>query len=117
MVLAGALDGLSEVYAMHNLPIVPLGEGSRRIAASHGCCSASHARKSPVTVYAGMVVVRTGAVMSHTAEFHIVVTGTGGHGGLPAVGTDALTAAAHVVVALQVRRARYGCHHGAHNVC
>ena len=69
------------------------------------------------TVYAGMVVVRTGAVMSHTAEFHIVVTGTGGHGGLPAVGTDALTAAAHVVVAMQVRRARYGCYRGAHNLC
>ena len=75
MVDAGALEGLCEVYAMHNLPIVPR----------------------------GTVVVKTGPVMSHTAEFNIRVAGTGGHGGLPAVGTDALLAAAHMVVTLQVR--------------
>lgn len=48
--------------------------------------------------------------MSHTAEFHVTITGTGGHGGLPAVGTDALTAAAHVVVALQVGAVRVSRH-------
>lgn len=50
----------------------------------------------------GKVAIKTGAVMSHTATFEVTIRGTGGHGGMPATGTDTVVAAAHVIVAIQV---------------
>jgi amidohydrolase len=49
----------------------------------------------------GRVGVYTGALMAAVDEFELVVQGRGGHGAMPHQTVDAITAASHVVVALQ----------------
>lgn len=73
MVAEGALEGVKEVYAMHNWPGYPHGQ----------------------------VRVRGGVMMAATAEFDVVVKGVGGHGSQPQHCRDPIVAAAAMVSALQ----------------
>ncbi|MCR9166329.1 MAG: M20 family metallopeptidase [Nannocystaceae bacterium] len=73
MVAEGALEGVKEVYALHNWPGYPHGE----------------------------VRVRAGTMMAATAEFEVTVTGVGGHGSQPQHCRDPIVAAAGIVSALQ----------------
>ncbi|MGH1342432.1 MAG: M20 metallopeptidase family protein [Nannocystales bacterium] len=73
MVAEGALEGVQEVYALHNWPGYPHGQ----------------------------VRVRAGAMMAATAEFDITLTGVGGHGSQPQLCRDPIVAAAAMINALQ----------------
>lgn len=73
MVAQGALDGVDEVYGLHNWPPFPLG----------------HVRVCP------------GPLMAQTRELDITITGKGGHGSQPEVCRDPIVAGAHLVTALQ----------------
>lgn len=73
MVAEGALEGVQEVYALHNWPGYPHGQ----------------------------VRVRAGAMMAATAEFDITLTGVGGHGSQPQLCRDPIVAAAGLVNTLQ----------------
>ncbi len=73
MVAEGALEGVQEVYALHNWPGYPHGE----------------------------VRVRAGAMMAATAEFDVTITGVGGHGSQPQLCRDPIVAAAAMINALQ----------------
>jgi len=64
---------IDEVFGMHNLPGLPVGE----------------------------VSMRAGPVMGSTDEFSVTITGRGGHAALPHLTIDPLLAAAAVVQALQ----------------
>jgi len=80
---AGALamveDGLLErfaidqVYGLHNMPGVPLGE----------------------------FAIRTGPLMACADEFDILIEGLGGHAAMPHLCTDSIVVASHIVLALQ----------------
>mmetsp|Transcript_10516 Transcript_10516/g.20891 ORF Transcript_10516/g.20891 Transcript_10516/m.20891 type:complete len:363 (+) Transcript_10516:934-2022(+) len=72
MLRAGCLEGVDEVYGMHNWPTVPVG----------------HMR------------VKEGALMAHVAEFTILVLGKGTHGSQPQEGVDPVLAGAALVGAL-----------------
>ena len=78
MVAEGALEGVQEVYALHNWPGYPHGE----------------------------VRVRAGAMMAATAEFDVKITGVGGHGSQPQLCRDPIVAGAALVSALQTVVAR-----------
>ena len=73
MVAEGALDGVSEVYGLHNWPAWPLGE----------------------------VRVKPGAMMAQVHAFEIEIVGKGGHGSQPQLCRDPIVAASHLVTALQ----------------
>ncbi len=73
MVAQGALEGVQEVYGLHNWPPFPRGE----------------------------LRVRAGATMAQTHELDIEVVGRGGHGSQPQACRDPIVAAAHLVTALQ----------------
>ena len=75
MVLDGMMDqfGINEVYGMHNMPGLPLGE----------------------------FALRPGPFMAAADEFEITVQGQGGHAAMPHVCKDTLLAASHIVIALQ----------------
>jgi amidohydrolase len=73
MIAEGCLEGVDEVYGMHNWPSAPLGS-LRTIA---------------------------GACMATVAELSITVTGKGVHASQPQDGRDPVLAAAHIVTALQ----------------
>lgn len=75
MIDAGLMTrwGIEEVYGMHNMPGLPLGEFS----------------------------VRTGVQMASPDKFEITVRGVGGHGAMPHKGVDTTLVAAQIVVALQ----------------
>jgi amidohydrolase len=73
MVAQGALQGVGEVYGLHNWPQFPHGE----------------------------LRVKAGAVMAHTRELDITVVGKGGHGSQPQVCRDPIVAASHMIAALQ----------------
>jgi amidohydrolase len=73
MVAEGALQGVDEVYGLHNWPAFPHGE----------------------------LRVIAGATMAQTRELDITVVGKGGHGSQPQVCRDPIVAAAHLVTALQ----------------
>lgn len=73
MVAEGALDGIDEVYALHNWPGYPKGE----------------------------VRVIEGPTMAQVHEFEIEIVGVGGHGSQPQRARDPIVAAAHLVTALQ----------------
>ena len=73
MIRGGALDGVDEIYGLHNLPTAPV----------------------------GAVRVKAGAVMGRSSELRISVTGAGGHASQPHNGVDPVVAGAHVVAALQ----------------
>lgn len=85
---AGALaminDGLmekaniEEVYAMHNMPGIPLGE----------------------------FAICKGAIWASTDEFVITLTGRGGHAAYPHTGTDTIVAGANLVTSLQTIASR-----------
>lgn len=73
MVAEGALEGVAEVYGLHNWPAWPLGE----------------------------VRVRPGAMMAQVHTFEIELIGKGGHGSQPQLCRDPIVAASHLVSALQ----------------
>jgi len=50
---------------------------------------------------AGLAFAATGPVMAGSQNFHITVTGKGGHAGLPHTTVDSIVVASHLVVALQ----------------
>lgn len=62
---------------------------------------------------AGMVLVQGGGVsMASCEQYHILVKGRGGHGSMPAVCIDPITAAAHIHLALQEINSRELDPHG-----
>ncbi|WP_171209773.1 MULTISPECIES: M20 aminoacylase family protein [unclassified Ruegeria] len=71
----GMMDrwGIQEVYGMHNMPGLPVGE----------------------------FAIRPGALLASSDEFEIVVTGRGGHAAAPHDAVDTTLVASHIVVALQ----------------
>ncbi|MGD9862432.1 MAG: M20 aminoacylase family protein [Pseudodonghicola sp.] len=75
MIDDGVMDrfGVQEVYGMHNMPGLPVGQ----------------------------FAIRPGAVMAATDEFFIEVTGRGGHAAKPHETIDPTVVASHIVVALQ----------------
>ncbi len=73
MVAEGALDGVSEVYGLHNWPGYPQGE----------------------------LRVCAGPLMAQVHAFAITITGKGGHGSQPQLCRDPIVAGAHLVTALQ----------------
>lgn len=73
MVAEGVLEGVDEIYGLHNWPPFPHGE----------------------------LRVRGGAVMAQTREIDAVITGKGGHGSQPQDCRDPIVAAASLVTALQ----------------
>ncbi|THF74261.1 M20 metallopeptidase family protein [Cohnella fermenti] len=73
MIADGALDGVDAIYGVHLWSPLPY----------------------------GVVATRPGPFMASPDEFEIVVTGKGGHGGLPHQSADAIVAGAHIVTALQ----------------
>ena len=75
MVDDGMMDrfGIQEVYGLHNMPGLPVGEFS----------------------------IRSGALMAGTDEFTITITGTGAHAAMPHGGNDPIIIATQMVQALQ----------------
>jgi hippurate hydrolase len=71
----GLMDrwGIQEVYGMHNMPGLPVGE----------------------------FAIRPGALLASADQFDIVITGKGGHAAAPHEAIDTNLAAAHVLIALQ----------------
>jgi hippurate hydrolase len=65
--------GIQEVYGMHNMPGIPVGE----------------------------FAIRAGGFFAATDQFDITVTGKGAHAGKPHEGVDTTLVAAQIVVALQ----------------
>ncbi|WP_158964161.1 M20 aminoacylase family protein [Chachezhania sediminis] len=80
MVKDGLMDrwGVQEVYGMHNMPGVPVGQ----------------------------FAIRSGSLMASVDSFDIVVTGKGGHGAMPHEAIDTNLVAAQIVVSLQSIAAR-----------
>ena len=80
MVRDGMMDrwGIQEVYGMHNMPGIPIGE----------------------------FAIREGAMMAAADQFDIVVTGKGGHAAMPHKGVDTVVVAAHIITALQTIASR-----------
>lgn len=75
MVEDGLMDrfGIQEVYGLHNMPGLPIGE----------------------------FAIRPGPFMASADEFDIVVKGRGGHAAMPNVCTDSVVVASHIVLAMQ----------------
>jgi len=75
MVDDGMMDrwGIQEVYGMHNMPGIPVGD----------------------------FAIRTGAMMAAADQFEITVTGKGGHAAKPHESIDTTLVASHIVIALQ----------------
>ncbi len=80
MVADGMMDrwGIQEVYGMHNMPGIPVGE----------------------------FAIRPGAIMAAADQFEVVITGKGGHAAKPHECIDTTVVAAHVIVALQTIASR-----------
>ena len=70
--------GVQEVYGMHNMPGIPVGQ----------------------------FAIRSGPIMAAADQFDITVTGKGGHAAKPQDCVDPVVVAAHIVVALQTIAAR-----------
>ena len=75
MVDDGMMDrfNIREVYGMHNMPGLPVGE----------------------------FAIRSGPLMAATDEFNITVSGKGAHAAMPHQGVDPITTTAQIVTALQ----------------
>ncbi len=75
MVDDGMMDrfGIQEVYGMHNMPGIPVGQ----------------------------FAIRPGAMMASADQFEVVVTGKGGHAAKPHDCIDTTLVASHMVIALQ----------------
>ncbi|NOD98443.1 amidohydrolase [Ruegeria sp. HKCCD6228] len=71
----GLMDrwGIDEVYGMHNMPGLPVGE----------------------------FAIRPGALLASSDEFEITITGKGGHAAAPHDAVDTTLVASHIVVSLQ----------------
>lgn len=80
MIDDGMLDqfGIDEVFAMHNMPGIPVGE----------------------------FAICRGAIWASTDEFEITLTGRGGHAAYPHTATDTIVAGANIVTALQTIASR-----------
>jgi len=78
MIRDGALEGVSEIYGLHNLP----------------------------TLAAGKVATCSGAMMGSVARIDIRVVGRGGHGAIPEQGIDPIVAASAIVMGLQTAVSR-----------
>lgn len=80
MIDEGVLDRfpIEEIFAIHNMPGVPVGQ----------------------------VSTRTGLICSSESLFEIAITGQGGHASMPQAGRDAITIGAEIVQALQTIVAR-----------
>ncbi|MGL4309916.1 MAG: M20 aminoacylase family protein [Paracoccaceae bacterium] len=80
MVADGMMDrfGIQEVYGMHNMPGIPIGQ----------------------------FAIRPGAMMAAADQFDITLTGKGGHAAKPHDCIDTTVVAAHVIVALQTIASR-----------
>lgn len=80
MVEAGIMDrfGVQEVYGMHNMPGLPVGQ----------------------------FAIRAGGMMAAADLFDILVTGRGGHAAKPHECVDTTVVAAHIIVALQTIASR-----------
>ncbi|OXS62754.1 amidohydrolase [Cohnella sp. CIP 111063] len=78
MIEQGALDGVDEIYGLHNLPTLP----------------------------ASQTGTRFGALMGSVDQFELTVTGRGGHGALPEQCVDPVVAASAIVMALQTAVSR-----------
>jgi amidohydrolase len=70
--------GIQEVYGMHNMPGIPVGQ----------------------------FAIRPGAMMAAADQFDITVTGKGGHAAKPHDCIDTTVVAAHIIVALQTIASR-----------
>jgi hippurate hydrolase len=70
--------GINEVYGMHNMPGIPVGQ----------------------------FAIRPGALMAAADQFEITVTGKGGHAAKPHECIDTTLVAAHITVALQTIASR-----------
>ncbi|WP_238178141.1 M20 metallopeptidase family protein [Paenibacillus contaminans] len=73
MIQEGAMEGIAEVYGVHNLPSLP----------------------------AGKIGVKPGVVMGSIDRIEIRVEGRGGHGGYPEACIDPIVAASAVIMGLQ----------------
>ncbi len=80
MVRDGMMErwGIQEVYGMHNMPGIPVGQ----------------------------FAIRPGAMMAAADQFDIILTGKGGHAAKPHDCIDTTVVAAHVIVALQTIASR-----------
>ena len=65
--------GISQVFGMHNMPGIPLGE----------------------------FAIRTGGIMAGTDQFAIDIEGHGGHAAMPHLAVDPVIVAAHIITGLQ----------------
>ncbi|MFF2887279.1 M20 family metallopeptidase [Paenibacillus sp. NPDC057967] len=73
MIGDGALDGVSEIYGLHNLPNLP----------------------------AGMAATRYGALMGSVDRIEITLEGRGGHGAIPDQSVDPIVCASAIIQSLQ----------------
>lgn len=73
LIAAGALDGVSEIYGLHNLPTLP----------------------------AGMAATKSGSLMGSVDRIEISLVGKGGHGAIPDQSIDPVVAASAIVMGLQ----------------
>jgi len=73
MIEAGALDGVAEIYGLHNLP----------------------------TLSAGLAATRSGPMMGSVDRIEIDIEGRGAHGAIPDQGVDPIVCASAIVMALQ----------------
>ncbi|GAA3408128.1 M20 family metallopeptidase [Paenibacillus hodogayensis] len=78
MIEQGVMDGVEEIYGLHNLPSLP----------------------------AGTIGVKPGVLMGSIDRLDIRVEGRGGHGGYPETCIDPIVAASAVVMALQTAVSR-----------
>ncbi|WP_409342903.1 M20 family metallopeptidase [Paenibacillus sp. MBLB4367] len=78
MIQEGVMEGIDEVYGVHNLPSLP----------------------------AGKIGVKPGVVMGSIDRIEIRVNGRGGHGGYPEACIDPIVAASAVVMGLQAAVSR-----------
>ena len=80
MVQDGMMErwGIQEVYGMHNMPGIPVGQ----------------------------FAIRPGAMMAAADQFDIVLTGKGGHAAKPHECIDTVVVASHVILALQTIASR-----------
>ncbi|GAB2672242.1 M20 family metallopeptidase [Paenibacillus thermoaerophilus] len=78
MIAEGALDGVDEIYGLHNLPTLP----------------------------AGLVATRRGALMGSVDRLELTLTGRGGHGAIPNETIDPIVCASALVMGLQTAVSR-----------
>ncbi|GIP37268.1 putative hydrolase YtnL [Paenibacillus sp. J31TS4] len=78
MIADGALEGVSEIYGLHNLP----------------------------TLAAGKVATRYGSLMGSVDRIELTLEGKGGHGAIPDQSIDPVVSASAIVMALQTAASR-----------